>query len=66
MMVPMVDYLNHMPVDTTIGLFNLKHTQSDQNKTDFSLLFKKEFLDDVDPATEVKIKGVRPLAKYSR
>ena len=40
MMVPLVDYLNHMPVDTEIGLFNLQHQKKkDENKVNFGLLF---------------------------
>ena len=55
MMVPFADFLNHLPIDTQFEVFNLKH--SNTKHTDFTSLYAKQFLEDIDPELEIKIKG---------
>jgi len=55
MMVPMVDFLNHLPVDTQVSMFNLQHSK-DKN-TDYRIVFKKEFIEQLDPESDIKIRG---------
>ena len=55
MMVPFADFLNHLPLDTQFEVFNLMHSNTKQ--TDFSQLYSKKFLEDLDPELEIKIKG---------
>ena len=54
MMVPMVDYLNHLPVDTIVSMYNLYHSK--EQNTDFRMLFKKEFIETLDPVLEMKVR----------
>ena len=55
MMVPFADFLNHLPIDTQFEVFNLHH--SGPKHSDFSTLYSKQFLEDLDPELEMKIKG---------
>jgi len=55
MMVPFADFLNHLPIDTQFEVFNLHH--SGPKHSDFSMLYPKQFLEDLDPELEMKIKG---------
>jgi hypothetical protein len=55
MMVPFADFLNHLPIDTQFEVFNLQHQNA--KHTDFSVLYPKKFLEDLDPELEIKIKG---------
>lgn len=55
MMVPLVDYLNHLPVDTIVSMYNLYHSK--EKNTDFRMLFKKEFIESLDPELEIKVRG---------
>lgn len=54
-MVPFADFLNHLPIDTQFEVFNLQHQNA--KHTDFSVLYPKKFLEDLDPELEIKIKG---------
>lgn len=47
MMVPFVDFLNHLPVDTHVSVFNLQNC-IDKN-TDFRMLLNKQQMDKLDP-----------------
>ena len=64
MMVPMVDYLNHLPIDTNVSMFNLEHSKD--RTTNYSMLFKKDFVEKVDDETEFKIKGAPQEKKKPR
>lgn len=64
MMVPMVDYLNHLPVDTIVSMYNLYHSK--EQNTDFRMLFKKEFIETLDPVLEMKVRGQPPVAPIKR
>lgn len=64
MMVPMVDYLNHLPVDTSVSMFNLDHSKN--RKTDYRMLFKQEFIESLDPEMEMKVKGQPVVAAVRR
>jgi hypothetical protein len=51
MMVPLVDYLNHLPVDTTVGMFNVH--QCKNTKTNYEVVG----LTNLDPEMEFKVRG---------
>lgn len=51
MMVPLVDYLNHLPIDTNVNMFNLQHSKD--LKTNYEVIG----LSNLDPEMEFKIKG---------
>lgn len=55
MMVPFVDYMNHLPVDTQVMMYNLENSK--EKYTDFRMLYSKEFIEKLDPELEIKIKG---------
>ena len=72
MMVPMADFMNHLPIDTSYDVYskhshevrqsvNGEKTQSRKTgdkKTDYSAIYKKEFAEDaLDPQFTAKIKG---------
>lgn len=60
MMVPLVDYLNHLPVDTTVGMFNLMKTKD--SKTNYEVVG----LTNLDPEMEFRVKGVKVEGTKSR
>lgn len=55
MMVPFADFLNHLPIDTQFEVFNLQHSIA--KHTDFSQIYTKKFIEDLDPELEIKIRG---------
>ena len=72
MMVPLADFMNHAPVDTSYDVYskqehavkqsvNSEKTQSTfvpNKKTDYSAIYKKEFAEDsIDPHYQALIKG---------
>jgi hypothetical protein len=58
MMVPMCDFQNHLPIDTSFDVYPYPKKSEKTNHTDFSIIYSKEFLEDLDPEEELKIKGV--------
>jgi len=72
MMVPLADFMNHLPIDNDYNVYskqsheekqsvNSAKTQSSfkpSKKTDFSAIYKKEFAEDsIDPHYQALIKG---------
>lgn len=55
MMVPFADFMNHLPIDTQFEVFNLQYTPT--KNTNFSNIFTKKFLEEIDAEQEIKIKG---------
>ena len=56
MMVPMADFMNHLPVDTSFDVFNRDFPNKSVN-VDYSSIFTSHFLADLDPEFELKIRG---------
>ena len=91
MMVPMADFMNHLPVDTTFDVYSKVHLgkprktkefgegvleqepeevrgrkKKSKMHIDYSMLFSKEFLEDIDPEKEIYVKGVPDTQKPTR
>lgn len=56
MMVPLADFMNHLPVDTSFDVFNRDYPNK-SNNVDYSSMFTSQYLADLDPEIEMKIKG---------
>lgn len=56
MMVPMADFMNHLPIDTSNDCFN-KDFPNRKVNVDHSSLYPKEFLENLDPESELIIRG---------
>ena len=70
MMVPMADFQNHLPVDTQYDVFSkeahaskssVNSAKTEKNKgnlkVDFSAVYSKQFMEDLDPEYQAMIKG---------
>ena len=56
MMVPFVDFMNHLTVDTTVDVWNLQHSKSSK-RTNYSLMYSPDYIKSLEPEFSLKITG---------